>query len=118
MSLTIRAAVLAMAASVAFVPATTATATAATGPDLRACHDGRCDLTLTRSVSFPVSSRFGITRLAISFDSSIVNVKGTGPGVSSQALLGKGASGSVNNIGVRVVSLSAGKAVLKLAPRN
>lgn len=116
MSLTIRAAVLAMAASVAFVPATTATA--ATGPDLRACHDGRCDLTLTRSVSFPVSSRFGITRLAISFDSSIVNVKGTGPGVSSQALLGKGASGSVNNIGVRVVSLSAGKAVLKLAPRN
>ncbi|MET8862988.1 hypothetical protein ABZW11_08525 [Nonomuraea sp. NPDC004580] len=119
---------LAVAASLALAPAvTTAPATvahttvahaAAKKPNLRACYDGKCNLTLTKSVSFRVSSRYGITRLAISFSSTRVHVKGTGPGVTSQAWLGKGTSGSVNNIGVKVVSLSSGKAVLRLAPRR
>ncbi|MFC5832683.1 hypothetical protein [Nonomuraea insulae] len=109
---------LAVAASMALVPVAATGASAAAKPNLRACYDGRCAITLTKSVSFRVSSRFGITRLAISFDSSTVRVKGTGPGVTSQAILGGGASGSVNNIGIRIVSLSGGKAVLRLSPRK
>ncbi|MFI6790558.1 hypothetical protein ACIBG4_24845 [Nonomuraea sp. NPDC050383] len=89
---------------------------AATGPNLRACFDGRCKLTLSRPVSFRVSSRYGITRLSITFTRQVVRVKGTGPGVSSQATLGAGASGSVNGIGVRVVSLTGRKAALRLSP--
>ncbi|MEV4472455.1 hypothetical protein [Nonomuraea sp. NPDC049504] len=115
---------LAVAASLVFAPAVTTAApatvahAAAKKPNLRACYDGKCNLTLTKSVSFRVSSRYGITRLAISFSSTRVHVKGTGPGVTSQAWLGKGTSGSVNNIGVKVVSLSSGKAKLQLAPRR
>jgi hypothetical protein len=89
---------------------------AATRPNLRACFDGKCKLTLTKKVSFRVSSKFGITRLSITFTRSSVRVRGTGPGVVSQALLGAGSSGSVNGIGVRVVSLSGSKAVLRLSP--
>ncbi|MEU4544545.1 hypothetical protein [Nonomuraea dietziae] len=96
--------------------ATSAARAAASAPNLRACHDGRCNLTLRKPVSFRVSSRFGITRLAISFTGHSVRVKGTGPGVTSQALLGEGTTGSVNGIGVRVLSLSSGKAVLRLTP--
>ncbi|MGR6916800.1 hypothetical protein ACU635_21385 [[Actinomadura] parvosata] len=117
MSRTIRSAALAVAAALAVTPAA-AGAAAAAKPNLRACYDGRCNLTLTKSVSFRVSPRFGITRLAISFNSSTVRVKGTAPGVMSQAFLGEGATGSVNNIGVRVVSLSSGKAVLRLSARR
>ncbi|AQZ60710.1 unnamed protein product [[Actinomadura] parvosata subsp. kistnae] len=122
MSRTIRSAALAVAAALAIVPAVTpaatAASTAAAKPNLRACYDGRCNLTLTKSVSFRVSPRFGITRLAISFDSSTVHVKGTARGAMSQVFLSEGATGSVNNIGVRVVSLSSGKAVLRLSARR
>ncbi|MEV0160705.1 hypothetical protein B0I32_124134 [Nonomuraea fuscirosea] len=109
---------LAVAASLALTPvAAHATATTATAkPNLRACYDGKCKLTLTKSVSFRVSSRFGITRLAIAFNSSTVKVRGTGAYVSSQAVLGRGSTGSVNGIGVRILSLSGSKAVLRLSP--
>ncbi|MEV5498064.1 hypothetical protein AB0M50_21980 [Nonomuraea fuscirosea] len=111
---------LAVAASLVLTPvAAHATATAASAtakPNLRACYDGKCKLTLTKSVSFRVSSRFGITRLAIAFNSSTVKVRGTGAYVSSQAVLGRGSTGSVNGIGVRILSLSGSKAVLRLSP--
>jgi hypothetical protein len=84
--------------------------------NLRACFDGKCKLTLRKPVSFRVSSRFGITKLSITFTRSSVRVRGTGPGVFSQARLGAGSTGSVNGIGVRVVSLSGSKAVLRLSP--
>ncbi|MBN6053555.1 hypothetical protein JYK22_16560, partial [Nonomuraea sp. RK-328] len=89
-------------------------ATTAAKPNLRACYDGTCKLTITRAVSFRVSSRFGITRLSISFTSQSVRVKGTGPGVTSQAMFTRGASGSVNGIRIRAASLTSGKAVLRL----
>lgn len=93
-------------------------ATVTAAPNLRACHDGDCKLSLTRSVSFRVSSRFGITRLAISFTSDYVRVKGTGPGVASQAQLGAGTTGSVNHIGIRVLSLSGSRVVLRLTSKR
>lgn len=99
----------------AAAPATNATTDAAK-PNLRACYDGRCKLTLTKTVRFKVSPRFGVTRLSISFNRTTVRVRATGPGVTSQAVLGSRARGSVNGIGVRVVSLSRTKAVLSLAP--
>ncbi|MEV0201886.1 hypothetical protein [Nonomuraea sp. NPDC050691] len=67
-------------------------------------------------MSFRVSSRFGITRLSISFNSWSVRVKGTGPGVMSQAMFSRGTSGSVNGIRIRATSLTSGKAVLRLTP--
>ncbi|MEU3169795.1 hypothetical protein [Streptosporangium sp. NPDC006930] len=88
----------------------------ATGPNLRACYDGRCKLTISKTVRFRVSPRFGVTRLSVSFGRDFVRVRATGPGVTSQAVLGLRSTGSVNGIGVRVVSLSRGKAVLKLSP--
>ncbi|MEU8398854.1 hypothetical protein AB0C28_26965 [Nonomuraea sp. NPDC048892] len=105
-----------VAAHATAATAASATATATAKPNLRACYDGKCKLTLTKSVSFRVSSRFGITRLAIAFNSSMVKVRGTGAYVSSQAVLGRGSSGSVNGIGVRILSLSGSKAVLRLSP--
>jgi hypothetical protein len=100
--------------------AATATSTAArkkaAGPNLRACYDGRCKLTLSKAVRFRVSPRFGVTRLSISFGRDFVRVRATGPGVTSQAVLGARSTGSVNGIGVRVVSLSRGKVVLRLSP--
>ncbi|MFI6507053.1 hypothetical protein ACIBCT_05565 [Streptosporangium sp. NPDC050855] len=88
----------------------------AAAPNLRACYDGRCRLTLSKTARFRVSPRFGVTRLSISFTSRLVRVKATGPGVTSQAVFGTGGSGTVNGISVRVVSLSKGKAVLRLTP--
>ncbi|GAA4198647.1 hypothetical protein GCM10022252_49490 [Streptosporangium oxazolinicum] len=85
-------------------------------PNLRACYDGKCKLTLSKTVRFRVSPRFGVTRLSISFNRTSVRVRATGPGVTSQAVLGLRSTGSVNGIGVRVVSLSGTKAVLSLAP--
>ncbi|MFG1707786.1 hypothetical protein ACFLIM_31730 [Nonomuraea sp. M3C6] len=110
-----------IAASVAggLAPASQAPTTmtaAVAGPNLRACYDGKCKLTLTKRATFRVSSRFGLTRLTITFNSQSVRVRGTGPGVMSEALLGEGTSGSVNNIGIRVVSVSSSKAVLRLSP--
>jgi hypothetical protein len=108
------------AAASAATSATTsaATSSAARKPNVRACYDGRCTLTLTKGVSLRVSSRFGITRVSISFTSDRVHVKGTGGGGTSEAYFSKGGSGSVNGIRVRIVSLSAGKAVLRLAPER
>ncbi|MEU4539996.1 hypothetical protein AB0G15_34650 [Streptosporangium sp. NPDC023825] len=112
-----RAAVLAPVAATA--PATDGTARGRTAaPNLRACYDGKCNLTLSKAVRFRVSPRFGVTRLSISFDRTSVRVRATGPGVTSQAVLGLRSTGSVNGIGIRVVSLSRGKAVLKLSPRR
>ncbi|MBF8187194.1 hypothetical protein ITP53_15910 [Nonomuraea sp. K274] len=104
----------ALAAGGVAAPASAAASTAA--PNLRACYDGKCNLTLTKRASFRVSPRFGITRLTITFNSQIVRVKGTAPGVMSEAVLGRSASGSVNDIGVRIRSLSGSKAVLRLSP--
>ncbi|NUP41761.1 MAG: hypothetical protein HOV96_19220 [Nonomuraea sp.] len=98
-------------------PAAEASA-AARSPNVRACYDGRCTLTLTKGVSFRVSPRFGITRVSISFTSERVHVKGTGGGGTSEAFFGKGGSGSVNDIDVRIVSLSTGRAVLRLTPKR
>ncbi|GAA3410872.1 hypothetical protein [Streptosporangium vulgare] len=93
-----------------------APAASAARPNFRACYDGRCKLTLSKAVRFRVSPRFGVTRLSVSFTRTSVRVRATGPGVTSQAVLGPRSTGSVNGIGIRVVSLSRTKAVLRLAP--
>ncbi|WP_431895439.1 hypothetical protein [Nonomuraea sp. bgisy101] len=54
----------------------------------------------------------------MTFTGDYVRVKGTGPGVTSQAQLRAGTTGSVNGIGIRVLSLSGGKVALRLAPRR
>ncbi len=102
----------------ALAPVAAAPATNAVKPNLRACYDGKCKLTLSKTVRFRVSPRFGVTRLSISFNRTSVRVRATGPGVTSQAVLGLRSTGSVNGIGIQVVSLSRGKAVLKLSPRR
>ncbi|MEU8383580.1 hypothetical protein [Streptosporangium sp. NPDC048865] len=103
----------------ALAPATAAApASNAAKPNLRACYDGKCKLTISKTVRFRVSPRFGVTRLSVSFTRTSVRVKATGPGVTSQAVLGLRSTGSVNGIGIKVVSLSRTKAVLSLSPRR
>jgi hypothetical protein len=87
-------------------------------PNLRACYDGNCKLTIRKTVRFRVNPRFGVTRLSISFTSNFIRVKGTGPGVSGQTMFGKGGSGTVNGIKVRLISLSGSKAVLRLSTKR
>ncbi|WP_336212796.1 hypothetical protein [Nonomuraea sp. LPB2021202275-12-8] len=98
-------------------PTAQASATAAVAaPNLKACYDGNCKITLKKRASFRVSPRFGITRVTITFDSRSVRVRGTGPGVTSEGVFSKGGSASINGIGFQLVSLSGGKAVLRLKP--
>ncbi|RVX42576.1 hypothetical protein EDD27_5212 [Nonomuraea polychroma] len=85
-------------------------------PNLRACFDGSCKLTITKRVSFRVSSRFGITRLSVGFTADRVSVKGAGPGVATAGSFTKGGSATVSGIHFRLVSLSSRKAVLRLTP--
>ncbi|WP_170222978.1 hypothetical protein [Nonomuraea turkmeniaca] len=99
----------------ATVPAGSASAAWAK-PNVRACYDGRCKLTITKRVSFRVSSRFGITRLSVGFTEDGVTVKGVGPGVMSGAGFSEGGSATVSGIRFRIVSLSSRKAVLRLTP--
>nr|WP_055508029.1 hypothetical protein [Nonomuraea pusilla] len=110
------AARLSLAALSAALFCAAAPAAHASGPDLRDCYDGRCSLTLSGPVSFPVSPRFGVTGLRISFTPQQVRVVGTGTNVVSQANLSRGSVGSVNGISVEVRSLSAFRAVLRLTP--
>ncbi|WP_084964346.1 hypothetical protein [Thermoactinospora rubra] len=89
---------------------------AASAPSLRACYDGKCKLALTKKVSFKVSPRFGLTRLSISFTEHTMRIRGATPGAMVENRLSQGASGSLNGIGIRVLSLSRGKAVIRLTP--
>ncbi|WP_327580512.1 hypothetical protein OHA25_31130 [Nonomuraea sp. NBC_00507] len=109
------------ASIISLAPAGQASATAAVSavgakPNLRACYDGRCKLTLTKRVTFRVSSRFGITRLSVGFTGKGVTVKGTGPGIGAGASFSKGGSATVSGIKFSIVSLSSRKAVLNLVP--
>ncbi|PZG08572.1 hypothetical protein [Nonomuraea aridisoli] len=121
------AAAIALAASVAVIPVAAQPAVAkpaavqqaaAKKAAVKACYDGRCRLTLTKRVAFPVDPRFGITRLTVDFTADIVRVTGSGARAMSRTQIGKGGSGSVNGIGVRVESLSASKAVVVLTPKR
>lgn len=107
-------------AAVAAVPvaAVPASASAAKTPNVKACFDGKCKITITTAVKFRISSRFGFTRLSIArVGSSAVKVQGTGPGVSSATTLGAGGNGSVNNLSVKVSSITDKSATIHLAPR-
>ncbi|WP_433511750.1 hypothetical protein ACQP2T_49510 [Nonomuraea sp. CA-143628] len=102
---------------IAAAPASAATA-AAKPPNVRACFDGKCKITITKAVRFRISSRYGFTRLSIArVGSGMVKVRGTGPGVSSTVVLGSGGRGTINNLSVRVSSVTQKSATIRLAPR-
>ncbi|MGC5010671.1 hypothetical protein ACLQ2R_07900 [Streptosporangium sp. DT93] len=92
--------------------------TQAAAPNLRACYDGNCRLTITKTARFRVHPKFGITRMSISFTSTRIRVRGTAAGSFSQSVFGANGTGTVNGIKVRVVSLSGSKAVLRLSTKR
>lgn len=108
------------AAPIFAAPASAAAPTAAAvakPPNVRACFDGKCKITITKAVRFRISSRYGFTRLSIArVGSGMVKVQGTGPGVSSTVVLGSGGRGTINNLSVRV-SVTQKSATIRLAPR-
>ncbi|MEU4233003.1 hypothetical protein AB0F17_52675 [Nonomuraea sp. NPDC026600] len=107
-------------AAVAAVPvaAVPVSASAVKTPDVKACFDGKCKITITTAVKFRVSGQLGFTWLSIArVDSSAVKVQGTGPGVSSATTLGVGGSGSVGKLSVKVSSITDASATVHLAPR-
>lgn len=110
-------AALAAAAIAGLAPAAQASTTAVAKPNVRACYDGNCKLTLTKSVSFRVSPKFGLTRLYISFTADGLAVSGEG---SSRVESFGSTDGSVtvNGIKVRPLSLSDSRAVLRLSTKK
>ncbi|MEV6153760.1 hypothetical protein AB0L53_25785 [Nonomuraea sp. NPDC052129] len=109
------AAVVVSGASVAAASASAATSAGKTH-DVSACFDGKCKITITKPVSFPVSSTLGFTTLSIARIGYTVEVKGTGPGVSSSTQLSAGGNGSVGALTVRVLSITQNSATVRLAP--
>ncbi|MEU7739357.1 hypothetical protein [Nonomuraea sp. NPDC049158] len=102
-------------APIAAASAATATAAAKTH-DVSDCFDGKCKITITKPVSFPVSSTLGFTTLSIARIGATVEVQGTGPGVSSSTTLSVGGNGSVGALTVRVLSITRNSATVRLAP--
>lgn len=95
----------------------TAEAPAARKPNLRACFDGRCKITISRPVSFRISSRYGFSRISIARKPGrLVQVTGRHAGGFAQATLGKGGLATLNNLSVRVLSVTRTKATLRFAP--
>ncbi|MER6948268.1 hypothetical protein ABT294_30000 [Nonomuraea sp. NPDC000554] len=100
---------LTLAAVMVAAPFAAAPASAAAGPNLRACYDGKCKITITKPVSFRVSSRYRLSRVRVSkvyvgglFHADMVRVEA--PGLVTT--LGEGASGSLNSLSVRVLSIT------------
>ncbi|MFI7144186.1 hypothetical protein ACIBO2_04665 [Nonomuraea sp. NPDC050022] len=113
---------LALAAAVIVSGAPVAAASAATSAsagkprDVSDCFDGKCKITITKPVSFPLSSTLGFTTLSIARIGYAVEVKGTGPGASSSTQLSAGGNGSVGALTVRVLSITHNSATVRLAP--
>ncbi|MFG1957799.1 hypothetical protein [Nonomuraea sp. NPDC049028] len=105
-------------APVAAAPASAATVVAKTDDDVSECFDGKCKITITKPVSFPVSSTLGFTTLSIARIGATVKAEGTGPGVSSSTQLSAGGNGSVGALTVRVLSITANSATIRLAPSS
>ncbi|TDC88519.1 hypothetical protein E1292_45605 [Nonomuraea deserti] len=102
-ALTIAASVVAGAAALA-VPAN-----AGAKRDLRDCYDGRCTITVTDPVTFPVDPRFRLSSVRVAkvnvagmFDA--VMVRSTASGASTT--LGAGTRGSINGLSVHVVQVT------------
>ncbi|MFC4007998.1 hypothetical protein ACFOY2_12250 [Nonomuraea purpurea] len=115
MSAMIRTATLAVAASLVLVPAAVPTAFAAAKPNLSACYDGNCKITITKKVSFRIDPSFGFTKLTISFNANGVKVNASGPGMRGSAYFTDGgASSTLNGITMYARSLSKKKAALVL----
>lgn len=113
---------LAAAVVVSGVPVAVASASAATAvaktDDVSECFDGKCKITITKPVSFPVSSTLGFTTLSIARIGATVKVEGTGPGVSSSTQLSVGGNGSVGALTVQVLSITRNSATVRLAPSS
>ncbi|MCG5218695.1 hypothetical protein [Streptosporangium sp. KLBMP 9127] len=89
----------------------------AKGARVHPCFDGRCKITVSRPVSFRIDSRYGFSRLSIAkVGSGSVRVRGTGSGVFNEVVLGPGANGTVNDLAVRVSSVTRQTATVHLAP--
>ncbi|MFI7135521.1 hypothetical protein ACIBQ1_58405 [Nonomuraea sp. NPDC050153] len=110
-------AALAIVAIAGLTPAAQASTTAVAKPNVRACYDGNCKLTLTKSVSFRVSPKLGLTRLYISFSADGLAVSGTG-GSSVESSGSVDGTVTVNGIKIRPLSLSDSRAVLRLSTKK
>ncbi|MFD9942423.1 hypothetical protein ACFWYW_34410 [Nonomuraea sp. NPDC059023] len=88
-------------------------ASAAAKPNLRACYDGKCKITITKPVSFRVAARYRLSRVWVSkvyaFNQDMVRVEG--PGVATT--LGEGGSGSINSLNVRILSITGRGATVR-----
>ncbi|GGO15772.1 hypothetical protein GCM10010116_31730 [Microbispora rosea subsp. aerata] len=99
---------LALTTAAATASLTATPASAAAKPNLRACYDGKCTITITKPVSFRVASRYHLSKVRVArvynryYDRYMVHV--SGPGVS--VTLGEGARGSLNSLSVRVLSIT------------
>lgn len=86
-------------------------------PKLRECYDARCTLTVRKPVTFPIAKRFGFSKLTVRrVGGSSVSVIGRAPNGYGQVTIGKGATGYLNGISIRVLSISDTQARVRLTP--
>jgi hypothetical protein len=84
---------------------------------VRVGRDGKCAIAVSRPVSFSVEPRLGVTKVSIAaIDPDMVTVRAKGPGISLQVVVRVGSAGRLNGIGVRVVAITGGTAVLRFSP--
>ncbi|WP_188187861.1 hypothetical protein [Nonomuraea sp. SYSU D8015] len=95
--------------------AATAASAAAKKPNLRACYDGNCKITITKRVSFRLDPSFGVTKVWIRFNQNMVEVSAKGPGLALGGGFSEDGSTTLNGITFSVSSLSKRKAVIRLS---
>ncbi|WP_157248255.1 hypothetical protein [Nonomuraea typhae] len=95
--------------------AVTAPASAAAKPNLRACYDGKCKITITKAVSFRVAPRYRLGRLRVSrvwsstFSQYLVRVEA--PGLTGT--ISEGGRGRLNSLDYRVLSITGKGATIR-----
>ena len=98
-------------------PAAAVAAHQARKPNLRACFDGKCTITVTRPVGFRISGRYGFTRVSVARRPGLrVRVTARGRGVFLTATIDRYGLAMLNDLSVRILAIDRAKARLRFAP--
>ena len=86
--------------------------------DVSECFDGQCELTVTDTVRVPLDNKFGITSLSAEvIGPEQVRVSYSGFGGTGNATLRRTGAVDIGGVTIRVISIDAGTAKLRLSER-
>ena len=85
--------------------------------DLKACYDGRCEISVSRPVTIPVDGRFGFTKFSIThIGAEGVTIAAHSAGTSLESGVSPGGTAALNGLSVKVKSVTGGTALLEITP--